>query len=113
MAYRRNLPRRYSWPAASLLVAASALLRYLIDNHYGRKGTLETYVFTVLPVVAVVGFAALIQRRRALFVPPGHCPHCRYDLTGNESGKCPECGTPIPPETNVPVAPPAGPADQS
>lgn len=27
------------------------------------------------------------QRRR----PPGHC-RCGYDLTGNVSGKCPECG---------------------
>jgi hypothetical protein len=23
---------------------------------------------------------------------PGHCPHCGYDLTGNVSGVCPECG---------------------
>ena len=23
---------------------------------------------------------------------PGHCQHCGYDLTGNESGICPECG---------------------
>jgi hypothetical protein len=25
-----------------------------------------------------------------------YCPTCRYDLTGNESGICPECGTPTP-----------------
>ncbi|UCF33070.1 MAG: hypothetical protein JSV78_12130 [Phycisphaerales bacterium] len=24
--------------------------------------------------------------------PPGHCPHCAYDLRGNISGRCPECG---------------------
>jgi hypothetical protein len=23
----------------------------------------------------------------------GHCPRCNYDLTGNVSGVCPECGT--------------------
>jgi hypothetical protein len=28
--------------------------------------------------------------------PPGYCRSCGYDLTGNESGMCPECGTPIP-----------------
>jgi hypothetical protein len=28
-----------------------------------------------------------IQRR-------GRCPECSYDLTGNTSRKCPECGTP-------------------
>ena len=27
---------------------------------------------------------------------PNECRRCRYDLTGNESGTCPECGTPIP-----------------
>ena len=24
--------------------------------------------------------------------PPGHCQTCGYDLTGNVSGRCPECG---------------------
>lgn len=29
-------------------------------------------------------------------VPPeGHCEHCGYDLTGNVSGVCPECGREI------------------
>ena len=27
--------------------------------------------------------------------PPGHCQKCGYDLTGNESGRCPECGTEV------------------
>jgi hypothetical protein len=26
--------------------------------------------------------------------PPGHCRNCGYNLTGNVSGRCPECGTP-------------------
>jgi hypothetical protein len=25
---------------------------------------------------------------------PGHCRQCGYDLTGNVTGRCPECGTP-------------------
>lgn len=29
-----------------------------------------------------------IRKRR-----PGTCYKCEYDLTGNESGRCPECGT--------------------
>jgi hypothetical protein len=31
------------------------------------------------------------QRRRMI-----DCKYCGYDLTGNTSGTCPECGTPIP-----------------
>ncbi|MEE8171219.1 MAG: hypothetical protein V3T70_11795 [Phycisphaerae bacterium] len=27
------------------------------------------------------------------FIEPGRCRHCGYDLTGNVSGRCPECGT--------------------
>jgi hypothetical protein len=27
--------------------------------------------------------------------PSGHCPTCGYDLTGNVSGVCPECGTAV------------------
>jgi hypothetical protein len=27
--------------------------------------------------------------------PPGFCHRCGYNLTGNESGICSECGTPI------------------
>ena len=32
-----------------------------------------------------------LRRRR---LRRGHCEHCGYDLTGNVSGVCPECGTP-------------------
>ena len=28
-------------------------------------------------------------------IPPGHCLKCGYNLTGNISGVCPECGEPI------------------
>ncbi len=27
--------------------------------------------------------------------PAGRCRNCNYDLTGNTSGVCPECGTPV------------------
>jgi len=27
-------------------------------------------------------------------VPPNHCRRCGYNLTGNETGRCPECGDP-------------------
>ena len=28
--------------------------------------------------------------------PKGHCQTCGYDLTGNISGVCPECGSDVP-----------------
>lgn len=33
----------------------------------------------------------------------GHCPRCRYDLTGNVTGTCPECGTVVPKKEALPV----------
>lgn len=46
---------------------------------------------TVLIVMFVVPTLVLARPdRRAL---PGHCRRCAYDLTGNVSGVCPECGT--------------------
>jgi hypothetical protein len=48
-----------------------------------------------IPFVVVVIPTALLwyfDRRR---FPPGHCQDCGYDLRGNVSGRCPECGLPI------------------
>jgi len=47
-----------------------------------------------LPFVGiVVPTAYLFYRDRRH--PPGHCQRCGYNLTGNESGVCPECGTEV------------------
>lgn len=42
--------------------------------------------FAVTVAIAFASWRSL----RAL--PPGHCRKCDYDLTGNVSGMCPECG---------------------
>lgn len=41
------------------------------------------------PYLLSGGIRRYRRRRR------GRCEHCGYDLTGNVSGRCPECGTPI------------------
>ena len=38
-------------------------------------------------------------------IPPGHCQTCGYNLTGNISGRCPECGTAIKPDANAGQSP--------
>jgi hypothetical protein len=35
----------------------------------------------------------------------GLCPACSYDLTGNVSGTCPECGERLPPKYRMPPRP--------
>lgn len=34
----------------------------------------------------------LRPKEKARWYRPSHCPHCKYDLRGNVSGRCPECG---------------------
>ena len=46
-------------------------------------------VFAVLPAIW------LFTRRKAAPCAAGTCSRCGYNLTGNTSGVCPECGTPI------------------
>jgi hypothetical protein len=61
--------------------------------------------FAVVPCWLLFAVAAVptlllcyVDRRR---IPPGHCRHCGYNLTGNISGVCPECGTPCPQQTTT------------
>jgi len=42
-------------------------------------------------ILPAIWFAAVVHRRRR--PNPHQCDHCGYDLTGNVSGLCPECGT--------------------
>jgi hypothetical protein len=44
-------------------------------------------ITAALPLARTARRMGTRNRRR-----PGHCPACGYDLTGNVSGVCPECG---------------------
>ena len=48
--------------------------------------------FSLYPVLALITFPARRRRRRKRL---GLCIACGYDLTGNTSGICPECGSKI------------------
>jgi peptidoglycan/LPS O-acetylase OafA/YrhL len=50
-----------------------------------------------LATAAIALIATLLPERRPL---TGFCRKCKYNLTGNKSGICPECGTPTPPKKN-------------
>ena len=53
-------------------------------------------------LVLPTGWAVDRWRRRARGpCGRGICPACNYDLTGNVSGTCPECGAPMPGEKGV------------
>jgi hypothetical protein len=50
-------------------------------------------VSAILPTWWLTRWTQRFRRRRQ-----NHCSACSYDLTGNTSGTCPECGTPVPKE---------------
>lgn len=85
----RRVPRLVRW---GLLIPAAGLLLVLAPFLYRPSGG-------GVPTDAVgVGLVATsLLFLLAFFLPqpppaPGHCAHCGYDLTGNTSGRCPECG---------------------
>ena len=45
-----------------------------------------------IPLLIVIVPTAILWHRDPGRVLPGHCRKCGYDLTGNVSGRCPECG---------------------
>jgi hypothetical protein len=45
-----------------------------------------------IPLVVVAIPTALLWHRDRRAHPAGHCRTCGYNLTGNVSGRCPECG---------------------
>ncbi|MFN0135000.1 MAG: hypothetical protein ACKVS9_02665 [Phycisphaerae bacterium] len=67
--------------------------------YHARAATLNSQfqmpTWLALAVLAAASIAVwfLFRPRRR----KGHCRQCHYNLTGNTSGVCPECGTPVDP----------------
>jgi hypothetical protein len=84
----------------SLAVAIMALVGSLtapIGKTLGESLVLPAGAgFIVFAGSLVVGACVWLTSHR---LKVGHCECCGYDLTGNVSGVCPECGTPVP-QTN-------------
>ena len=54
--------------------------------------------FASVPLwIPTLAFSVVLffRHRKRQRIPPGHCKACRYNLTGNVSGVCPECGVRI------------------
>ena len=98
IAFNRSRAARFAEAAlgaALLAMLCFALWRFGL---YGPISGATTYtglaVAAVMVVASVVLLARAVRRRRR--EDESRCAHCLYDLTGNESGVCPECGTPTP-----------------
>ncbi len=69
------------------------------NMHVAVKALRVSYWFAML-IAAIplfpLAIATLRRFRRFRRRRMNACPHCGYNLTGNESGVCPECATPVP-----------------
>jgi hypothetical protein len=49
-------------------------------------------------IALLIGVLVAVLPSRSTLRRPDRCANCDYDLTGNISGACPECGQPTPAE---------------
>lgn len=84
-------PRRWQGLiSVALVVAPFTLIDWLNRRQFGY--------FAFCYYVGVALFSLAIPRmQRVQIVAEGqpHCRNCGYDLTGNASGRCPECGVDV------------------
>ncbi len=102
---------------ATLIGTVMIPIGYLPGSHFGLywlRGVQGVPMWVVMPIVVVVSFSPVLwcavwsfwrltpgdhggmfwRRRQRLLRQRGLCLTCGYDLTGNDSGACPECGRP-------------------
>lgn len=74
-------------------ISAVLTIRHFWTNEFALM-FLSFYSFASLVVnVTLVSVATFLRRWLYPIHPVGHCQTCGYNLTGNTSGTCPECGT--------------------
>jgi hypothetical protein len=71
---------------------ASLVNTPIFRRDIGKLISRSVYVPIWLPLLLLLAATALLWWRDRRRVPPGHCQTCGYNLTGNVSGRCPECG---------------------
>ena len=110
IAYKLSLLDVAALISSGLLLGSVSLAMYdqSVDNEFGPPG-LHTigapqplyidrtrYVLPAFALFSGTWVFAAIRRRRRWLSRDTTCFQCRYSLTGNTSGTCPECGTPVP-----------------
>jgi uncharacterized paraquat-inducible protein A len=88
MINRSSLPLAYYPALALVLIAAVTRQAWMLIAVIG-------YVLLVATMSVAASFRAINQRERHRRWQEKLCVKCAYNLEGNQSGVCPECGQPI------------------
>jgi hypothetical protein len=78
----------FKCPRSMTLLAGLIDWSWLKVDADGIDLNLQLWILFMIAVIPT-GVLWYVDRRR---IPPGHCRKCGYNLTGNVSGVCPECG---------------------
>lgn len=82
---------RVIFPGGCGVGPQTTIVRWLPGGEWTRANV--SICLPLWPFILIVSFVTARSFRRDRPVPPGHCPSCRYNLTGCVSGgRCPECG---------------------
>lgn len=100
--YRTRMPRFAGSPVLQVRLKPSLPPLFMmcsptIGVGHERGGSSKTLYWPTwgLVVSSVLPTLVLVHLRRER-IRPSHCRQCDYDLIGNTSGKCPECGSAVP-----------------
>lgn len=77
-AYQSWIPQIYCYHSSGGQVATFLLV--------------PSWLIAIFPLVGSLIALRKVRNKRQLKRRSGHCQRCGYDLTGNLSGVCPECG---------------------
>jgi len=55
------------------------------------------FVFKIVVYSILISHILKTRREAKAEREKGLCPNCKYDIRGNTSGICPECGNPVDP----------------
>jgi hypothetical protein len=104
----RSAPPGKRWPRLVAIVVMAALAWFWYECGWVRnQGAPPDEIewtwrrpdlFWIVCAVAVTASAIAWRWRTGNDPLPGHCSKCGYDLTGNVSRICSECGTPVAPD---------------
>ena len=96
------------WLATPALYAGAWLAyQFMRLSHRSAEAQAGAVVSVVVWVIIVGVSLPLVRLGLRIGQPPvydddvPHCCECGYNLTGNVSGACPECGTPVGTDTNA------------
>ena len=94
-AQAQRIPWRVMWFLPAIMFVVGLPINWFIDRMHFPDVVLSASLFSIL-IAPFAGFAVGMVEKGLVkpFQRYGVCP-CGYNLRGNVSGVCPECGSPV------------------